>query len=52
MKKYMILLAASLMLGACGKDDNDTPDVQSVPYLSIWEQTTISRHCPKRTYWS
>ena len=27
MKKYMILLAASLMLGACGKDDNDTPDV-------------------------
>lgn len=27
MKKYMILLAASLLIGACGKDDNDTPDV-------------------------
>ena len=27
MKKYMILLVASLLIGACGKDDNDTPDV-------------------------
>ena len=35
MKKYMILLAASLMLGACGKDDNDTPDVPKDPERTV-----------------
>lgn len=35
MKKYMILLAASLLIGACGKDDNDTPDVPKDPERTV-----------------